>query len=119
LISKIINMAEKIKDAEDRLLESMFRSEPIEDAGFSNRIVARIRRGIWIRRLALPVAMLVGAAIVIKPLLQLGSVVSTLSNSFPGLSIAVPETMVAQLPIMIATGCLILIGVVTFQLSEE
>ena len=48
-------MAEKLKDAEDRLLESLFASEPIADDGFSRRVVTRIRRRIWVRRLALPV----------------------------------------------------------------
>ena len=71
MTSKIINMAEKLKDAEDRLLESMFASEPIADDGFSSRVVTRIRRRIWLRRLALPVAMLIGGAIAIKPASQL------------------------------------------------
>lgn len=69
--SKIINMAEKLMDAEDRSLESMFRSEPIADDGFSRRVVGRIRRRIWVQRLALPVAILVGTAIAIKPASQL------------------------------------------------
>jgi hypothetical protein len=64
-------MAEKLKDAEDRLLESMFASEPIADDGFSSRVVTRIRRRIWLRRLALPVAMLIGGAIAIKPASQI------------------------------------------------
>ena len=119
MTSKIINMAEKIQDAEDRLLESLLRSESIEDAGFSKRIVARIRRGIWLRRLALPVAMLLGGGIAVKPLLQLGSIVSVLSDSLPGKPLALPETMLAQLPIMLAVGCLMLIGIVIFQLTEE
>jgi hypothetical protein len=112
-------MAEKIRDAEDQLLESMFRSEPIEDAGFSDRIIGRIRRGIWLRRLSLPVAMLIGGAIAIKPLLQLGSVAANLSKSIPAISIGVPDTMLAQLPIALSIGCLVLIGIVTFKLSEE
>jgi hypothetical protein len=71
LTSKIINMVEKLKDAEDKLLESMFAAEPIADDGFSRRVVTRIRRRLWVRRLALPVAMLVGGAIAIKPLSEL------------------------------------------------
>ena len=64
-------MVEKLKDAEDRLFEAMFRSEPIPDDGFSGRVVTRIRRDIWVRRLALPVAMLIGGAFAVKPALQL------------------------------------------------
>ena len=64
-------MVEKLQDAEDRLLEAMFRSEPIPDDGFSGRVVTRIRRDIWVRRLALPVAMLIGGAFAVKPASQL------------------------------------------------
>jgi hypothetical protein len=66
LTSKIINMVEKLKDAEDRFLESMFQSAPISDDGFSRRIVCRIRQKIWIRRLTLPVAMLIGGVIAVE-----------------------------------------------------
>jgi hypothetical protein len=59
-------MAEKLKDAEDRLLEAMLRSEPIADEGFSGRVVSRIRRRLWVQRLALPSAMLIGGAIAVK-----------------------------------------------------
>lgn len=64
-------MAERLKDREDLELESLFRSAPIEDAGFSDRVVGRIRRQIWIRRLALPIAFVVGGAIAVRPLSQL------------------------------------------------
>jgi hypothetical protein len=64
-------MAEKLKDAEDRLLESMFRSEPIADDGFSRRVLTQIRRRLWVRRLALPVAIVIGGAFAIKPATQL------------------------------------------------
>ncbi len=112
-------MAEKIRDAEDRLLESMFRSEPIDDDGFSDRIITRIRRRIWLRRLALPIAMLAGAAIAIKPLLQVVAVLSALTDSVPRDSFALPETILAQLPILVAIGCLLIVGIVTFQVSED
>ena len=55
MISKIINMADKIKDAEDRLLESMFESPPLADDGFSVEIVRKVNRKLWFRRLTLPV----------------------------------------------------------------
>ena len=117
--SKIINMADKIKDAEDRLLESMFRSEPIDDDGFSDRIVTHIRRRIWLRRFALPIAMLTGAAIAIKPLLQVVAVFSTLTDSVPRYSFALPEVILAQLPLLVAVGCLLVVGIVMFQVSED
>jgi hypothetical protein len=90
LTSKIINMAEKLKDAEDRLLESMFAAESIEDDGFSRRVVTRIRRRIWLRRLTLPVAMFIGGAIAIKPASELVIAVSKLLTVVPESVVQVP-----------------------------
>ena len=117
--SKIINMADKIKDAEDLLLESMFRSESIDDDGFSGRIVSRIRRRIWLRRLALPIAMLAGAAIAIKPMMQLIAAFSLLTDFVPRDTFVLPEMVLTQLPIMVAVGFLLVIGFITFQVSED
>jgi hypothetical protein len=88
-------MAEKLKDAEDRLLESMFASEQIADDGFSRRVVTRIRQRIWLRRLALPVAMLIGGAIAIKPASELAVAASKLLAVVPQGLIEAP---VAWLP---------------------
>ena len=41
MTSKIINMADKLMDAEDQLLEAMFKSEPIADDGFSKKVTKR------------------------------------------------------------------------------
>lgn len=64
-------MAERLKDKEDARLEALFRTAPVEDNGFSERVVARVRRGIWIRRWTLPLAALIGALIAAKPATQL------------------------------------------------
>ncbi len=96
MISKIINMADKLKDAEDRLLESMFQSAPIDDAGFSQRIVSHIRRRLWIQRLALPVAMLIGGIIAIKPAMQLVTVASKLLTVVPQGLLELPASMLPQ-----------------------
>ena len=96
MTSKIINMVEKLKDAEDRLLESMFQSEPIADDGFSARVVTRIRRRLWVRRLALPVAMLIGGVFAIKPATQLAIAVSKLLTVVPQGMLDVPTTWIPQ-----------------------
>jgi hypothetical protein len=96
LTSKIINMAEKLKDAEDRMLESMFAVEHIADDGFSQRIVTQIRRRIWVRRLALPVGMLVGGIVAFKPAMQLVSVSSTLLSVVPRELLEVPASVLPQ-----------------------
>ena len=119
MISKIINMAEKMQDAEDRLLESMFQSGSVADNGFSDRLVRRIRRQVWIRRLALPVAMVAGAAVAVKPVVQLFAVGSQVFGSIQTESL-LPQTVVAsQLPIMLVVGMGLLIAVLTFRLFEE
>jgi hypothetical protein len=90
-------MAERLKDAEDRMLESMFQSESIADDGFSRRVVSRIRRRLWIRRLALPVAMLLGGAVAIKPLSQLVTAASKLLSVIPQGLFEVPMSWLPQM----------------------
>lgn len=90
-------MVERLKDAEDRMLESMFQSESIADDGFSRRVVSRIRRRLWIRRLALPVAMLLGGAVAIKPLSQLLTAASKLLTVIPQGLFEVPMSWLPQM----------------------
>lgn len=112
-------MAEKIQDAEDRLLESMFQSDPVADNGFSDRLVRRIRRQMWIRRLALPVAMVAGAAVAVKPVIQLFSVGSQIFGSIATESLLPQSVVVSQLPIVFIVGTGLLIAMLTFRLFEE
>ena len=107
MTSKIINMAERIKDAEDRLLESMFESQPIADDGFSVRVVRKVRRRLWLRRLALPVAALIGGAISIKPLAGLVTTVANLSTNVPSL---VPEELVTATSGLVPQAPLVVLG---------
>ncbi len=81
--SKIINMAEKLKDELDLNLESMFASEPVVDDGFSVRVVSRVRKQMWVRRLTMPVALAIASVIGAKPLLQLLGFTTKLLGSLP------------------------------------
>ena len=112
-------MVDKFRDAEDRLLESLFESEPIADDGFSDRVVGRIRRQIWVRRLALPLAMLVGGAIAIKPASQLVAAGLALISAVPMDLVAAPAAMIPQLPLILLGGTLLAIGMLTFRMLEE
>ena len=76
-------MVDRLKDNEDKLLESLFRSDPVLDNGFSLKIVSEIKRRIWIRRLTLPAAFVIGAAIAVKPLSQLAVTFSKLLTLIP------------------------------------
>ena len=81
--STIINMVDRMKDADDRMLETLFASEPLADDGFSARIETRIRRRLWVRRLTLPVAAIIGGSIAIKPLATLLTLVFELTSLLP------------------------------------
>ena len=112
MTSKIINMADKIKDADDRLLESMFAAEPIADAGFIVRIVKKIPRRLWVRRLALPLAAVIGGAIAVKPLTDLVTIVASLSTLLPqelvdSLVDFIPQVQTIVLGAMLLGVCLL------------
>ncbi len=115
MTSKIINMAERIKDAEDRVLESMFDAAPIADNGFSGQIVKRIRRKLWIRRVTLPLAVLLGLLVAFRPMAAVVKGVYDLLLSMPG---DLVPSLAGTLPSLqiIVTGALILV-VAMFSLS--
>ncbi|MDX1506929.1 MAG: hypothetical protein R3358_01535 [Woeseiaceae bacterium] len=103
-------MADKIKDADDRVLESMFRSDPIADNGFSDRIVRRIRRKIWIRRLTLPVAAAIGVSIAAKPFAGLVMSVVGLLGALQ-VDVTLPGSMLPSMRIIVL-GVIIMLGAI-------
>ena len=64
-------MADRLKDDVDLKLEALFRYEPVQDDGFSARVLVRVRRQMWVRRLSLPIAIAIGTVFAVKPLVQL------------------------------------------------
>ena len=76
-------MAERLKDKEDLKLEALFRSESVADDGFSAKVVSRVRRQMWIRRLSLPTAFVIGAVIAAKPVMQLAGLVPKVVSIVP------------------------------------
>ncbi|MEM7503010.1 MAG: hypothetical protein AAF417_13235 [Pseudomonadota bacterium] len=76
-----------MKDKEDLALEALFRSEPVRDAGFSRQVLKRVRRRIWLRRLALPIALAVGGAVAFQPAVH---VLSALLGLVSDLSLSAP-----------------------------
>jgi hypothetical protein len=119
LKSKIINMADKTSDAIDRLLASAFAAEPIADDGFSDRIVTKLRRRIWVRRLALPVAVLVGAAIAAKPALQLVYALLPLLNVVPVELASAPMQFLPQIQLIVLGGMAFAAGITLVKMLEE
>lgn len=112
-------MADKIQDAQDRMLESMFQSDVIADDGFSDRVLRHMRRQLWIRRLALPIAMLIGAAIALRPALELVDIGSRLFAPLAD-SAAVPgAALMTQVPVLLVGGLILALVMTTFRLFEE
>jgi len=119
LTSKIINMAEKLKDAEDRLLEAMFRPEILADDGFSKRVVAKIRRRLWVRRLALPIAMLIGGGIAAKPLVQLALAANQLLAVMPRDLLTFPTDWIPHIQLIIIGAMLLVAGSLAIRTLED
>ncbi len=112
-------MADKITDVEDRLLESLFRTEAIEDGGFSARIVSRIRRRIWLRRLAVPLAAVIGAAIAIRPAAELARIVVQLFDLVPAEIVSVPFSFLPQFQLVVLGGMLLAVAMTLLRFIEE
>jgi len=112
-------MAEKLQDAEDRMLESMFRAEPITDNGFSRRVVARLRRRIWVQRLAVPVAILIGGVIAVKPATQLVVVASQLLSIVPQGVFELPMAWFPQIQIVVLGAMLLGAVLLGVRMLEE
>ena len=112
-------MAERLKDAEDRLLEAMFQSEPIADAGFSRSVVTHIRRRIWLRRLALPVAMVVGGAVAVKPVSELALAATKLLTVVPQDMLEVPAAWVPQVWTVVLGAMLLAAGMLGMRMIED
>jgi hypothetical protein len=119
LKSKIINMADKTSDALDRLLASAFEGEPIADDGFSARVVSKIRRRIWVNRLALPVAVVIGAAFALKPAIQLVNALLPLLNVVPVDIASAPMQYLPQLQIVVLGGMAFAAGITLLKVLEE
>jgi len=119
LTSKIINMAEKIKDAEDRLLESLFESPPLADDGFSARIVSRVNRQLWFRRLTLPVAAVLGGAVAFKPLAGLVTALANLSSLIPEDVVIGATSSIPQFQTVVLGAILLAVGLLSLRFLED
>lgn len=117
--SKIINMADKIKDAEDQMLEALFGTETIADNGFSNRVVGKIRRRLWLRRLALPVAACIGGLIAFKPALALFALLSKLLTAIPAELTASSLAWVPPMQLLVSGGLLLIAAIYGLRMLEE
>lgn len=84
-----------MKQTDDQILEALFRSEAIGDAGFSERTVKRVRTRLWLQRLLVPGALVVGGLLAFKPLVDVLQVFSSLAAYVPA---GFAEQSLAALP---------------------
>lgn len=112
-------MADRNKDAEDRMLENLFRPAHIPDDGFSASIVRRIRGRIWIRRLALPAALFAGGGFAVRPLLDLSRALHTLLGVLPMEWTSAPVHWMPQLPMLSMGAILLVIAMLAVRMLEE
>jgi len=101
------------------MLESMFASEPVADNGFSVGVVKKVRRRIWLRRLTLPTATLVGALIAFKPLTQLVTVIAGLAQMIPQDVVDTSALVVPQLPMLVLGAMLLGAFMLGVRMLEE
>lgn len=119
MTSNVINMADRKTDMQDEFLTKLFASAPIADDGFSRRVMRRVRRQVWIDRLALPVACVLGLLVAFKPLLQVSKVFPSLVEVLPLDSVAL-DTLPAINPQMIVFGGLLLFALLfVLQVVED
>jgi hypothetical protein len=94
LKSNIINLGDYRMDDDDRRLQALFAHPPLDDNGFSERVVRKLERRIRLRQLIVPFAALVGGVISAGPALQLinrlTSEVQVASAAMAGASANVP-----------------------------
>ena len=112
-------MADKIKDAEDVLLESLLSAETIADDGFSDRVVVKIRRRQWLRNLMLPVAAAIGAAIAFKPAMALVSIASKFIAVVPGEMMTSATDLIPSLQLFVTGGLLLAVTLLGLRLLED
>jgi len=116
-------MVERLKDKEDRMLESLFASESIADNGFSQKVVSRVRRRIWIQRLSLPIAFVVGGAIAVKPLSQFVAAMSKMfvfiPQSFSSRIESVPFDRLPPVSSIFIAATLVMVFLLVSRLLED
>ena len=108
-------MVERLKDKQELRLESMFRSDPLPDLDFSNKVMARVRRQMWFRRLTMPVALVIGSLIAFKPaselIVTISRLLAVLPSNLTNVPVTLPSLPVESLPSMTTV---FFIGVIAF-----
>ena len=119
MTSKIINMAEHMKDEQDRMLESMFASAPIADDGFSAQVMRRVRRKMMLRMLSLPIAVLVGGIIAFKPFSAILGIAYQLLLQLPDEFVAGAVASLPTVQLLVTGGLVLCAAIFTMSMLED
>ena len=112
-------MADKMSDREDELLTSLFAAAPVADDGFSDRVMRRLRFQLWVRRLTLPLAALIGFGVAINPLLELLALMPSLAGLVPAGWSTGWLSMLPDAQTLVIGGMILVAGLGTLQLFDD
>lgn len=107
-----------MRDDEDRQLEALFRELPIPDDGFSERVTKRVHRRVWVRRLTLPLAAVIGAAIAAKPAMDLLALLPLVAQLLPQELKVLPPDLLEHLPALFSSGLLAAAMLLAVRLAD-
>ncbi len=115
--SKIINMGDYRMDDDDRRLQALFAHSPLDDNGFSERVIHKLESKTRLRRLLLAIAILAGGLIAARPAMQLaGRLVTEMQGVATG--VAEVSEMISFLPAALAVSAA-LAGVAALRWLER
>ncbi len=112
-------MAEYTRDADDQRLDALFATDAIADAGFSEQVMRKVQRQLWIRRLTLPIAAVIGGSIAIKPLSSIVAALDGLSGFFPAELFRTTTDALPQTPLMLEGVLLFVVVMLGVRALEE
>lgn len=112
-------MADRLRDDVDAELTALLAAAPIADDGFSDRIVRRIRRRLWVRRLAISVAAIIGGAVALNPLASLVAFLAEFLRSLPFDVVAPAAGLLPSLPLIGLGGLLLVAMLLGLRLLDE
>lgn len=112
-------MADRIRNAEDRRLDAMLRTAPLADDGFTDCVLRRVRRRIWLRRLVLPCAAAIGGALAFEPAVALVRSIAGLRLAMAPDLMMIPVAMLPSATVVVLGAMLLLAVALGLRMLEE
>ncbi len=94
-------------------------SPPIADDGFSTQIVGNLKRRLWIRRLTVPVAGIIGGVLAFKPLSGLVAIIASLSAMIPKEVVSSTANSLPQMSLIMLGAALLVTCLVGLRFLED